>query len=59
MTHYRKFTIKKNNNGDFNFFECFKFPALEFKMEKKMLKGDKIGGFISQMPSFPRQQEQT
>lgn len=34
MTHYRKFTMKKSNKGDFNFFECFKFPVLEFKMEK-------------------------
>lgn len=35
MTHYRKFTMRKGNKGDFNFFQCFKFPVLEFKMEKK------------------------
>lgn len=51
MIHYRKFTVKKAtkkislslNASDFRFW------SLKWK---KMLKGNKIGGFISQTPYF-------
>lgn len=40
--------LQERNKRDFNFLECFKFLGLNFKVEK-MLKGNQIRGFISQM----------